>query len=476
MIFGGKHTDAANGKVIEILNPATGQLIDTVPIATEEDVERCVSIAQEGKKIWAATPLHKRSEILCRFADLMASNKKELAELECREMGKRIIECEGEVETSIQITRGFIERANHLYGETLAADNQPGFENDIIFTRREPLGVVACIVPFNYPIELCSWKISAALIMGNAIIVKPASDNPLAVMRLVELLLEAGVPGSAAQVITGRGSLVGKWLISNPGLNAVSLTGSTEAGIDVCREAAENLHRVLLELGGNDPLIVFEDADLELALEEAFVGRIYNAGQTCCATKRILVQNSIKAKFADMLAEKLSKVVMGDPMDRNSGIGSLISEEATFTVGKQIDHTVKQGAKLFYGGKREGAFYQPTILTDVTPEMDIAKDLEVFGPVFPIIGFDTPEEAAAIANGSRYGLNSGVMTSDIKKAMKTASQIESGTVTINGSNFYRHKDHAFGGYKMSGIGREGISVLLEEMSQVKTYALKGILA
>jgi acyl-CoA reductase-like NAD-dependent aldehyde dehydrogenase len=475
MIIGGKRTDSKDGSVISVYNPATLELIDTVPSAAREDIEMCLEIAQEGKKVWAETPLYKRSEILLKYAAAIEKNKKELAELECRELGKRIIECEFEVGVAARIFRGYAERANHLYGETIPTDNSEGSENDIIFTRREPLGVIACIVPFNFPVELYAQKVAPALIMGNAIIVKPATDNPLAVTRLVEMLIECGVPGSVAQVVTGSGSTIGKLLIPGYKIDAVSLTGSTEVGIDVFKESAQSLHRIFLELGGNDALIIYEDADMELAVNEAFAGRMLNAGQCCCSTKRILVQNSIKEDFTKRLIDRLSKVVTGNPIDRNTEIGCLISEKAAIEVEKQIELTVKQGARLIYGGKRNGAFYQPTVLTDVTGNMDVAKNMEIFGPVFTIIGFGTVEEALAIANGSQYGLNGGVITTDINKAIQTASKMECGTVVINGADNYRHLDHAFGGYKMSGMGREGIAYTLEEMSQVKTYVLKGVL-
>lgn len=475
MNIGGQKVDSPDSKTIEVINPATQELIDTVPSATKEDMEKCLGIAQEGKRIWASTPLYERARILNKYADAVEEHKEELAKLQCREMGKIIGECEFEIGAAAKIFRGFIERANHLYGETLP-DNQGGIEGDIIFTRREPLGVIACVVPFNYPVELYAHKVAPALITGNAVIVKPASDNPLVVIRLVELLIECGVPGSVAQVITGRGSVVGEYLIPSFKIDAVSLTGSTEVGIDVMMKSAQALHRVFLELGGNDALIVFEDADLELAVDEAFAGRIQNAGQTCCACKRFVVHGSIKDKFTNMLVEKLSRLVKGDPMDRNTQIGCLINEKAAKEVEEQVNFTVKQGAKCIYGGKRYNyAFYEPAVLSGVTADMDIAKDMEVFGPVFPIIGFELAEEALAIANNTKYGLAGGVITRDINRALKTASKMNCGTVVINGSGCYRHMDHAFGGYKMSGLGREGISTTLEEMTQVKSYVLKGIL-
>lgn len=475
MIIGGKKADAGNGEVIQVVNPATQEVLDTVPSATKEDIEKCLDIAQEGKEIWAATPMCRRSEILFHYIELLKEHKEEIAEIECKELGKPICECLGEVDEAVKIIRGFVERANHLYGEVIPGDGLAGGEDDIIFTKQEPLGVIACVIPFNYPIMLYAFKIAPALMMGNAVIVKPATDNPLAVMRMVELLIESGVPGNVAQVVTGRGSKLGEWIIGSKKINAVAMTGSTEVGIDILQKSASPMHRVFLELGGNDALIIYDDANMELALNEMIGFRLFNTGQTCCAPKRFLVQNSIKEKLTEKLIEALSKVAYGDPLNKDTSYGCLVSEKAAIGVEEQIAHTVEQGAKLAFGGKREGAFIQPAVLTDVTPDMDIAVDMEVFGSVFPIIGFDTMEEAIEIANRSQYGLCGGVITEDINKAVKTASKLECGTVVANGSGFYRNADMAFGGYKMSGLGKEGISYTLEEMSQSKTYVLKGIL-
>ncbi|MGI6037587.1 MAG: aldehyde dehydrogenase family protein [Limnochordia bacterium] len=474
MIIGGQQVDAKDGKVVEILNPATNEIIDTVPSATVEDVERALDIAQEGKKIWADTPLHERCRILMVFADLVEKNKEELAVLLCKETGKAIREARTEIGGIPNMVRAYAERAKHLYGSWLS-DSHPGTERDIILTRREPLGVVVCVVPFNFPASSLCHKIAPALAMGNSVICKPPSDNPLNNIRLVELLLEAGVPGSVAQILTGSGAVLGKQLISTPKVNAVSLTGSTEVGVTVTEYASKYLHHVMLELGGNDALIVFEDADLDLLMKELLQSRASCAGQICSSTKRLLVQNSIKEEVAQRLVETLSAIRVGDPMDPETDIGCLISEKAAMEVEKQVQHTIEQGAKCILGGKRfNGTFFEMTVLVDVTPEMDIAKDMEVFGPVFPIIGFETLEEAISIANASKYGLMGGVMTKDLDKAMKVAFSLETGGAIINGAGRYRTPDFPFGGCKMSGIGREGASTTLEEMSQIKSIVLKGV--
>lgn len=476
MLINGKSVDSSDGKFIEVYNPSTKQFIDTVPSATKEDVEKAIDIALEGKRIWANTPIYKRAEILLRFADLVEKNKKELSIISSREMGKPIAQSKDEIDIVARLFRGYVEKIKHMYGKTMPDSAQPGVENDILFTRREPLGIVVCLVPFNFPLELYAQKAAPALAAGNAIIAKPASDTPLGAICMTELMIEAGVPESVAQIVTGKGSKVGQWLCTNKNINAISLTGSTDVGISLAKYASDHLHRLFLELGGNDAVVIFDDADLDHAVEEVVFGRTFNSGQVCCASKRFIVQNGIKEKFTSSLIERLKKIKIGDPFDSGVDMGPLVSERAAEDVEKMVNLTIEQGAKCAYGGKRfEKTFFEPTVLTGVTPDMDIAKDMEVFGPVFPIIGFDTPEEAVDIANSSQYGLMGGVITQDINKAMKVAARMESGGVVVNGCSVYRTADMPFGGYKKSGIGREGISYTLEEMTQEKTIVLKGVL-
>ncbi|ATW26713.1 aldehyde dehydrogenase family protein [Candidatus Formimonas warabiya] len=475
MLIGGEWVNAKSGEEIMVVNPATQKFLDTVPNATKEDVANCLHHAGKGQKEWASLSLYVRTAVLAKCADRIKQQRDELATLLSSETGKTIKEAEKEISNTSLIFKSFAEKANHLYGQVMP-DIHEGMEKDISFTRREPLGVIVCIVPFNFPANLFAQKVAPALACGNGVIVKPASDNPLTALRLSEILLECGVPGNALQIVTGKGSTVGKWLVDNPMINGVSLTGSTEVGMEIAKDAAKYLHRVFLELGGNDAFIIFEDADLASAVEEAVRTRAGNAGQMCCASKRFLVHEQIKEKFTNALVNRLSKLVIGDPLDPCTEMGCLISEKAAIQVEEGIKHTIEQGAKCIYGGKRfNKTFFPPTVLTDVTPEMDISKDLEVFGPVFPIIEFSSGEEAIRIANQTKYGLQNGIMSADISKAIEVASRLKSGAVVINGGCNYRHVEMPFGGCKMSGIGREGVSCTLEEMSQVKTYVLKSVL-
>lgn len=474
MLIGGNKADALDKKTIDVINPATGEKIDTIPSASKEDMDIILENAQKGKIVWAKTPLHERCRILVKFSQLVAEHKEELAQIISLDTGKSIKDARGEMARIEHSARGYAERANHLYSDVLS-DAQAGMEHDFFVTKREPLGVVVCVVPFNFPISLYTQKVVPALAMGNAVIIKPATDNPLSVIRITELLLEAGVPGDAAQLVTGRGSVVGDYLSASPMIDAITLTGSTDVGIAVAENCAKNLHHVHLELGGNDAMIIFEDVDVEAVAAEAALARAMNTGQTCAAPKRFIVQNSIKEQFTKALVEKLKTIKMGDPSDENTDVGCLITEKAAITVEEQVKYTVSQGAKLALGGERyDKTFFPMTVLTDVTKDMDVAKDLEIFGPVYPIIGFDTEEEAIAIANASKYGLMGGVISNDYKKCFRVAAELECGGVVINGNGNYRPPESPFGGFKMSGLGREGISATLEEMSQIKTYILKGV--
>ena len=475
MFIGGKPRKSGDLKTIKVYNSATQELINDVPSATAEDVNEAIMLALQGKKLWAGTPMHARARILLKCADVLEAHMEELSVLLSTEMGKIIREARAEVDCAVQILRSYVEKAKHFYGETMS-DAQPSCDKDIIFTRREPLGVVACIAPFNFPVELCMHKVASALSVGNSVIVKPATDNPLTLIRIVELMLSAGVPGNVLQIITGPGALVGNILVESEYIDAISFTGSTEVGKSIAKSASQTLKHIFLELGGNDPFIVFEDADMELAVSECLAGRLQNAGQTCCAPKRFLIQNSIKDEFVKKLIEKLSRIKTGSPLDEETELGALISPKAALEVQKQVEYTISQGAKCVYGGTlNKPTYFDPTVLIDVTPDMNISKEMEVFGPVFPIIGFDTEEKAVTIANDTPFGLNAGVMTKDINKAFRISSSIECGSVVINGSGCYRNIDQPHGGRKQTGLGREGVSCTLEEMTQPKAYILKSVL-
>jgi acyl-CoA reductase-like NAD-dependent aldehyde dehydrogenase len=475
MIIDGKAVDASGGATIPVTNPATGKVIDTIPAASEADVKLAVEKAKQGQKIWAKVPLHEKGDILLKFVALVEENKEKLARTLSDETGKPITEARGEIANIPIAFKGFIEKAKHLYGEVIPNGQEKNQEHHVLLTVREPVGVVACVIPFNFPCDLFDQKVAPALLAGNAAIVKPSTDNPLTLCMLTELLVKAGVTNGAIQVLTGRGSQVGNWLCQNPDVHAITFTGSTEVGLETYKNAASHLAHVALELGGNDAFIVWKDGDVDLAVEETIWGRMYNTGQVCCASKRFLIHNSLKDAYAKKLVERIKKIKLGDPADDATQLGCLISEKAAIEVERQVGVTVSQGGKIILGGKRNGAFYEPTVIVDVSKTADVAIDMEIFGPVVPIIGFDTLEEAVEIANASKFGLCGCIFTADMKTAWKTAAQLECGGVIINGASFFRSFEMPFGGYKYSGIGTEGVLSTFDEVTLTKTIVLKNII-
>ena len=332
--------------------------------------------------------------------------------------------------------------------------------------------MAAAIVPFNYPVSSNLLKTAPALLMGNAVIVKPASEAPLANIRLTELMQEAGVPGDVIQIVTGSGASIGRLLACDPRIALISLTGSTEVGIEIARNSAVNLKRTLLELGGNDPLLILEDADLDYAASEAVIGRYGNAGQICCGSKRFIVPASMKERFTEQLIQKIQERRIGDPMDERNQMGPLVSARAAKTVEEQVQTALQQGGKLLCGGHRfQEAYFEPTVL-EVPKEADVARDMESFGPVWPIIAYQGLEEGIAIANQTCYGLSSGVIGRDYQTLLKAAKRIRAGCCVMNGCGNYQTKDQAFGGFKLSGNAREGGHYALEEMSQLKTLVFR----
>lgn len=476
MYINGAAADASDGQVIEVTNPATGAVIDTIPSATQEDIARAVEAAREGQKIWAKVPVYQKAEIMYRFLELVEKNKEDLAQTLSAETGKPIVEARGEIANIPIAFKAFSEKAKHLYGETIPAGLEAGQDKHVLITKREPIGVIACVIPFNFPCDLFDQKVAPALLAGNAAIIKPSTDNPLTLCKLTAMLGEAGVTPGAVEIVTGRGSKVGAWLCANKDVHAITLTGSTEVGIETARTAADHLAHISLELGGNDAFILLKDGDVDLAVEELIWGRMYNTGQVCCASKRFLIQKERVEEFTAKAVERIRGLKQGPPSDESTQIGCLISEKAAIEVEHQIQLTVEQGGKVILGGSRSGAFIAPTVIAEVPKTADVAKDMEIFGPVVPIISFDTEEEAVEIANASKFGLCGCVFTENMKAAMRVCNALECGGTVINGASFFRSFEMPFGGYKYSGIGTEGVMSTFDEMTRTKTIVLKNIIS
>ncbi|MFB0535704.1 MAG: aldehyde dehydrogenase [Anaerolineae bacterium] len=467
MLINSQWVEASDGNWQEIRNPGTGDVIDKVPVATLQDAETALQAAQRGKEAMGRLPAHKRSAILFRIAEALEANKSSLSELLARENGKPILQTREEVAAAIRIYRGFAEEAKRILGRVVPMDAVPGQERHFAVTIRQPLGVVAAIVPFNYPVELCAHKDGAALAAGNAVIVKPPSDCPLTLLKIAALMEEAGLPRAAHQVITGPGALIGEFLARSPGIQMVTVTGSTEVGTKISQLAAQHLKKVHLELGGNDATIVCADADLEKAAEAVVLGRLARGnGQICCAVKRIFVDAQVYDRFAEILTEKAKALKVGDQLAEDTDVGPLITEEAAQKVEAAINDAIKAGATLTAGGHRRNAFVEPTVLTNVPPQVDLFRQ-ETFGPVAPLVAFQNVEEAIKMTNDTPYGLQAAVFTQDISRAFDIAYRLEVGGVIVNWSSAIRVESLPFGGIKMSGHGREGLHDTLDEMTEQK---------
>jgi aldehyde dehydrogenase (NAD+) len=460
---------SASGTTMEVVNPATEEVIAEVAAADATDVDAAVRAARAALDgPWGTLSARERGRLVGKLADRLLERLDEVARLETLHNGKPISESRQiEIPAAAECFEYFAGWADKVMGETI-----PVRGNYLTYTLREPIGVVAAIVPWNFPLLLAAWKVAPALACGNTVILKPASQTPLTALALGEIAIEVGLPPGVLNVVTGPGSKVGQAIVEHPGIDKVAFTGDTSTGKAIMRSAADTLKKITLELGGKSPNIVLADADLEAAIRGATIGIFYGKGEVCAAGSRLLVDRAIKSEFIDKLAARARKMVPGDPLDPKTRFGAISSKKQLETVLKYIEAGRTEGASLVAGGERadigtgKGYFVQPTVFADVQPEMTIARE-EIFGPVLAAIEFADLDEALAKANDSPYGLAAGVWTRDIKKAHYVARKLQAGTVWINTYNVY---DTAapFGGYKQSGFGREMSAHALEHYTQVKS--------
>jgi len=469
LFIDGAWRDAANGKTIEVVNPATEEVIAEVASADKSDVDAAVAAARaalDGQ--WGKLSARERGRLVWKIGERLMERADEIARLETLHNGKPIFESRQiEVPAAAECFQYFAGWADKIHGETI-----PVKGNYLTYTLREPVGVVAAIVPWNFPLLLTAWKVAPALACGNTVIIKPASQTPLTALALAEIAQEVGLPPGVLNVVTGPGSKVGQMLVEHPGIDKIAFTGDTSTGKGIMRGSAETLKKITLELGGKSANIVFPDADLDAAIRGATTGIFYGKGEVCAAGSRLLVDKSIKSEFIDKVAARAKKMAPGDPLDPKTRLGAISSKKQLETDLRYIEIAKKEGATLVAGGARadigtgKGYFLQPTIFDGVTPQMTIARE-EIFGPVLAAIDFADIDEAIARANDSSYGLAAAVWTKDIKKAHHVARKLQAGTVWINTYNIY---DTAapFGGYKASGFGREMGAHALEHYTQVKS--------
>ena len=468
LFLNGKFVDASSGRSFAVVNPATEQPLDEVAEADGRDVDLAVTAARkaldEGK--WRTMGPGDRARLMFKAADLMESKLDEFVQLETSNTGKTLIESKIELSLALDVLRYYAGWATKVTGETL-----PSRPNAFLYTLREPVGVVGAITPWNFPLLLSMWKYGPALATGCTVVHKPASLTPLTALKFAEVVAAAGFPEGVFNVVPGPGSTAGNALVAHPGVDKIAFTGDTSTGKQIMKLCADGLKKVSLELGGKSPNIVFADADLDGASRGALNAIFYNKGEVCAAGSRLFVEEPVKEDFLAKVADRAKKTTVGDPLDKNTRMGPVISKSQLDRVLSYIEAGKKDGARLVAGGDRpanlpKGYFVNPTIFADVKNSMKIARE-EIFGPVLSVLSFKDTADAVAQANDSMYGLAAAVWTKDVKKAHQVARAVKAGTVWINTYNLY---DVAlpFGGFKQSGFGRELGKEALDQYTQTKS--------
>lgn len=468
-LINGQWVDSKDSKYITVTSPIDNSVIGSVPAMTKNEVDLAVQAATEAQKSWKHVTIDEKAEILYHAAEILLKNKEELAGLMVKEIAKDRKSGLSEVERTADFIKFTADTAKNISGESIPGDSFPGGKtNKVSIVRREPLGVVLAISPFNYPVNLAASKIAPGLMAGNSVILKPATQGSLCGLYLARAFQEAGVPDGVLNTVTGKGSEIGDYITTHPGINFINFTGSTEVGQHISQ--ITNMVPLLMELGGKDAAIVLEDADLELTANNIVAGGYSYSGQRCTAVKRILAVDQIADQLVEKIMSKMEKLTYGNPLEKDVDIVPLISSKAADFVCELMDDAREKGAKLLVGGNREGNIITPTLFDYVTTDMRIAWE-EPFGPVLPIIRVKDKDEAIEIANASEYGLQSAVFTQNINDAFYVADKLEVGTVQVNNKT-ERGPDHfPFLGVKASGIGTQGIRYSIESMSRPKVTVI-----
>lgn len=468
-LINGEWVESKDSKYITVTSPIDSSVIGSVPAMTKNEVDLTVQAAKEAQKGWKHVTIDEKAEILYHAAEILLKNKDELAGLMVKEIAKDRKSGLSEVERTADFIKFTADTAKNISGESIPGDSFPGGKtNKVSIVRREPLGVVLAISPFNYPVNLAASKIAPGLMAGNSVILKPATQGSLCGLYLARVFQEAGVPDGVLNTVTGKGSEIGDYITTHPGINFINFTGSTEVGQHISQ--ITNMVPLLMELGGKDAAIVLEDADLDLTANNIVAGGYSYSGQRCTAVKRILAVDQIADQLVEKIMSKMEKLTYGNPIEKDVDIVPLISSKAADFVCELMDDAKEKGAKLLVGGNREGNIITPTLFDYVTTDMRIAWE-EPFGPVLPIIRVKDKDEAIEIANASEYGLQSAVFTQNINNAFYVADKLEVGTVQVNNKT-ERGPDHfPFLGVKASGIGTQGIRYSIESMSRPKVTVI-----
>ncbi|MEO8628310.1 MAG: NADP-dependent succinate-semialdehyde dehydrogenase [Betaproteobacteria bacterium] len=467
----GQWTDAQSKETVPVTNPANGAVIGSVPKMGAAETRIAIEAADKALPAWRAKLAKERSAILRKWFELMLANQDDLALLMTAEQGKPLAESKGEIAYAASFLEWFAEEGKRIYGDVI-----PQHQGDKrIVVIKQPVGVCGAITPWNFPAAMITRKAGPALAAGCTLVVKPATQTPFSAFALAELAERAGVPKGVINILTGSAKEIGGELTSNPTVRKITFTGSTEVGRELMRQSADTIKKISLELGGNAPFLVFDDADLDAAVEGAMISKYRNAGQTCVCANRILVQDKVYDAFAAKLAERVKGLKVGPGTEAGVTIGPLIDDKAVAKVEEHVQDALSKGAKILVGGhkhQRGGLFYEPTLLTEVTTDMKITRE-ETFGPVAPLFRFKTEEEGIAMANDTEFGLASYFYARDIGRIWRVGEALESGIVGIN-TGLISTEVAPFGGVKQSGIGREGSKYGVEEFLEVKYLCMGGV--
>ena len=467
----GVWVDADNGETLAVTNPATGELIAEVAKCGTAETRRMIEAAAAAQKLWAQSAVKERAAVLRRWFNLVMENQEDLAQILTAEQGKPLAEARGEIAYGANYIEWFSEESKRVYGDTIA----PPANDKRLVVIKQPVGVVACITPWNFPNAMLTRKIAPALAAGCAVVCKPANATPLSALALMELAVRAGMPKGLMNIVTGRTAEIGAELTGNPLVRKVTFTGSTPVGKQLMAECAQTVKRTSMELGGNAPFIVFNDADLDAAVQGALISKYRNAGQTCVCSNRLIIQSGVYDEFAEKLQSAVSALKVGNGADEVVNVGPLIDEKAATTVCEFIDDAVAKGATVALGGGRSelgGTFVQPTILTGVTRAMRVFSE-EIFGPVAPLFKFETEAEVIEMANDTEFGLAAYFYSRDIGRVWRVAEQLEYGIVGVN-EGIISNEMAPFGGVKESGGGREGSKYGLDDYLEIKYICMGGI--
>ncbi|MFC4550278.1 MULTISPECIES: aldehyde dehydrogenase family protein [Halorussus] len=462
----GEWVDAESGEGIEVESPVDGEVIDTVPDASAQDVRKAVEAARRAERELQEMTAFERAAVLDEVTDYFEEHEDEIAELITREEGKPLHESYEETEYVIESSDDYAHDAIRLFGDVVPSE----FRGRFAYTQREPYGPCAVISPWNFPLEVPGGSIYSAIATANPVVFKPAEETPLTAYHIAKAFDQSSLPDGAFNLVTGAGE-TGQSLVEHQDIRLIAFTGSTEVGQQIARTAADRNAQCLLEMGGKDPILVLDDADVDHAAESIVMGSNWNAGQVCCGTERVIATEGVHDELVDAVVEKTEALELGDPFEEGTDVGPMVSERIQRKVKDHVDAAVEQGGKLLTGGGTDGLFFDPAVVDGVTEEMDIARE-ETFGPVTPVISVDSYEEAIEVANRSRYGLQAAIFTDSLERAHDAANRLKAGGVFVNETNNYWERLLPFGGYGESGSGgRYGSKWHLEAMTQTKAVMM-----